>query len=142
MELAICFLDNGELLYGIDNHFIIYKSFTYSAISTQRKVNRLYRCINNIIQPNIRINHTINIEIIQRIQVTDAYGYIYECAIYYTYLLRIIQVRWRKKMELRKKYNQSLFVNFIKRRETEHRHIGSKRDTGIVGLFYGNLVFN
>ena len=142
MELAICFLGNNEITYGIDNHFIIYESFTYMAISTQRKVKRIYRCINNIIQPNICINRKINIEIIRRLQVTDSYGYIYECAICYTYLLRIIQARWRKKMELRKKYNQPLFVNFLKQRELEHRHMGSKRDTGIVGLFYGNLVFS
>lgn len=142
MELAICFLGNNQTMYGIDNHFIIYESFTFNAISTHRKLKQLYRCINNIIQPNNLISRKINIEIIKRIHVADSYGYIYECAIYYTYLLRIIQLRWRKKMELRKKYNQSLFVNFLKKRETEHRHMGSKRDTGIVGLFYGNLVFS
>jgi len=142
MELAICFLGKSEVFYGIDNHYIIYETLSYNRISTPRKLQHIYRCIKRVIRPNLDTINNINIEIIKRIQVTDNCGYNYECAIYYTYLLRIIQRRWRKKMKLREKYNHPLFVNFIKQREVMTRHMGSKRDTGIIGLFYGNLVFS
>jgi hypothetical protein len=66
----------------------------------------------------------------------------YDCAIYYTYLLRILQRRWRKKVELRKKvYNNSLFINYLKIREVSNSST-KLRDTGLMGLFYGNLVAN
>jgi hypothetical protein len=142
MELAICFLGDNDF-YGIDNHYIIHHSFPYSCISTNRKLKTMNTYIRDILEPNLLNNQRAQLEIIRKIHIPDKEGYIYDCAIYYTYLLRIIQRRWRKKLELRKKiYNHPLFVNYLKRRELTNSHMGSVRDNGIVGLFYGNLVVN
>lgn len=142
MELAICFLGDNDF-YGIDNHYIIHHSITYSCISTRRKLKTMYSYIKDILEPNLLNNQKAQVEIIRKIHISDKEGYIYDCAIYYTYLLRIIQRRWRKKLELRRKiYNNPLFINYLKGRETTNSHKGSVRDNGIVGLFYGNLVVN
>jgi hypothetical protein len=103
----------------------------------------MYSYIKDILEPNLLNNQKAQVEIIRKIHISDKEGYIYDCAIYYTYLLRIIQRRWRKKLELRRKiYNNPLFINYLKGRETTNSHKGSVRDNGIVGLFYGNLVVN
>jgi hypothetical protein len=142
MELAICFLGDNNF-YGLDNHYIIHYSFSYSCISTNRKIKSMNNYIKNILEPNLLHNQRAQLEIVRKIHIHDKEGYIYDCAIYYTYLLRIIQRRWRKKLELRRKvYNQPLFINYLKRRELTNSHMCSVRDNGIIGLFYGNLVVN
>lgn len=147
MELAICFLGNRNF-YGIDNVHVVYLSLNYYDISTQQKINGIHRVINRInrrieyiLPPNLKNKQKAQIEIIKKIYINDNDGDIYTCAICYTYLLRIIQRRWRKKLELRKKvYNHSLFINYLKKREVTNTY--RIRDNGIVGLFYGNLVVN
>ena len=142
MELAICFLGDSQF-YGIDNRFIIYQSIPYSSISTSRKIKRVNNYIIGDLNPHLKNNQKAGIEIIKKIHIRDTDGYIYNCAIYYTYLLRIIQKRWRKKIQLRKKiYNSPLFINYLKRREVTNMIAYSIRDKGIVGLFYDNLVVN
>jgi hypothetical protein len=142
MELAICFLGDNDF-YGIDNEFMVYYSIDYYCIATRQKINRINNYIRHILQPNLNTSQKAQLEIIRKINIEDKDGYQYTCAIYYTYLLRIIQKRWRKKLELRKKvYNHPHFINYIKRRETSNGRINSVRDNGIIGLFYGNLVVN
>lgn len=139
MELAICFLGDSNF-YGMDNIYIIYQSISYSHISTSRKFKRMNKYIVYDINPHLKNNQRANIEIIKKILIRDRDGYIYNCAIYYTYLLRIIQKRWRKKMELRRRiYNHPLFINHLKNREVG---LGLVKDTGVIGLFYHNLVVN
>jgi hypothetical protein len=95
------------------------------------------------INPHLKNNQRATIEIIKKILIRDRDGYIYNCAIYYTYLLRIIQKRWRKKIELRKRiYNHPLFINHLKNREVTTNRVGLVKDTGLIGLFYHNLVVN
>lgn len=149
MELAICLLGNSNF-YGINYQHVVYLSLNYHIISTARKIYRVNRIINkinmsicyNILTPKLNHYKSARIEIIKKIYIEDHDGDIYTCAICYTYLLRIIQRRWRKKLELRRKiYNHSLFVNYLKNRElTNSTH--KIRDNGIIGLFYGNLVVN
>jgi hypothetical protein len=142
MELAICFLgDNG--VYGIDNEFMVYMSMKYDRISTKKKVNKINNYLRDKLQPNLSSIQKPQIEIIRKISIEDNHGYAYTCAIYYTYLLRIIQKRWRKKLQLRRRiYTDPLFINYLKKREITNHSISSVRDTGIIGLFYGNLVVN
>jgi hypothetical protein len=142
MELAICFLGDSNVC-GLDNIHYVYNSLDYYCIATRRKIIRINNYIRYILQPNLNSRQRAQIEIIRKINIEDKDGYVYTCAIYYTYLLRIIQRRWRKKLELRRKiYNNPLFINYLKVRETTNSRMGSVRDTGIVGLFYGNLVVN
>ena len=142
MELAICFLGDSNF-YGMDNLYIIYHSISYSYISTPRKIKKVNKYILDDLNPHLKNNQKATIEIIKKIHIQDADGYIYSCAIYYTYLLRIIQKRWRKKIQLRRKiYNHPLLINYLKRREVSNMIAHSIRDTGIIGLFYDNLVVN
>ena len=142
MELAICLLGDNDF-YGLDNHYIIHHSVSYSSISTPKRIRSMNVYIKTVLEPNlIWSKRKAHLEIIRKILVCDKEGYIYDCAIYYTYLLRIIQRRWRKKMELRKKYNNPLFINYLKKREMTNKYMGLVRDSGINGLFYGNLVVN
>lgn len=151
MELAICLLGNSNF-YGINYQHAVYLSFNYHYISTAQKIYRVNRIINkinmsipynNILTSKINHYQCTRIEIIKKIYIEDDDGDIYTCAICYTYLLRIIQRRWRKKLELRRKiYNHSLFVNYLKNRELTNSYTHTIRDTGIIGLFYGNLVVN
>jgi hypothetical protein len=142
MELAICFLGDSNF-YGIDNRYIIYHSISYSSISTPRKLKKVNNYIIDDLNPRLKNNQLASIEIIKKIHIRHVDGYIYNCAIYYTYLLRVIQKRWRKKIELRRKiYNNPLFINYLKRREVTNMIAYSIRDTGIVGLFYDNRVVN
>ena len=142
MELAICFLGDSNF-YGMDNLYIIYHSFPYSYISTRKKMKRVNNYITEDLNPQLKNNQKGGIQIIKKIHIQDIDGYIYDCAIYYTYLLRIIQKRWRKKLELRKRvYNSPLFINYLKIRELSNIRSKSIRDNGLVGLFYGNLVVN
>jgi hypothetical protein len=142
MELAVCFLGDSKF-YGIDNRHMIYQTILYSYISTTRKLKRVEKYIEESINPNLKNNQRADIEIVKKIHIRDKDGYIYHCAIYYTYLLRIIQKRWRKKIELRRKiYNHPLFINYLKRREMTNKVTAMVRDNGIIGLFYGNLVVN
>ena len=149
MELAICFLGDSNF-YGIDNVHVVYLSLNYCCISTPQKIIRINRIINKInraikyiLTPSrFKDNQKAQIEIIKKINIEDD-GDTYTCAIYYTYLLRIIQRRWRKKLQLRRKiYNHPLFINYLKKREMTNNHTGTVRDTGIIGLFYSNLVVN
>lgn len=149
MELAICFLGNRNF-YGLDNIHVVYLSLNYYDISTPQKINRIKGVINrinrgiqSILSPNLKNKQKAQIEIIKKIDIEDDDGDIYTCAICYTHLLRIIQRRWRKKIELRKKiYNHPLFINYLKKREVTNNYRYTIRDIGIVGLFYGNLVVN
>jgi hypothetical protein len=142
MELAICFLGDSNF-YGVDNLYIIHHAFPYSYISTRKKMKRVNNYIIEDINPHLINNQKADIQIIKKIHIHDTNGYIYDCAIYYTYLLRIIQKRWRKKVELRRNiYNNPLFINYLKIREVSNSRNKSIRDNGIVGLFYGNLVVN
>ena len=143
MELAICLLGDNDF-YGLDNHYIIHHSVSYSSISTPQRIRSMNVYIKTVLDPNlIWSKRKAQLEIIRKILVCDKEGDIYNCAIYYTYLLRIIQRRWRKKMELRKNiYNNPLFINYLKKREMTNKYMGLVRDTGINGLFYGNLVVN
>ncbi len=142
MELAICFLGDDNF-YGMDGIYIVYQSISYYYISTTRKLKRVNKYITNDLNPHLKNNQKADIEIIKKILIRDKDGYIYTCAVYYTYLLRIIQRRWRKKMELRRKiYNHPLFINYLKKREVTNKMSGLIRDTGVIGLFYNNLVVN
>ena len=142
MELAICFLGDSNVC-GLDNLYYVYYTVDYYCIETKRKITRINNYIKHILQPNLNSRQKAQIEIIRKINIEDKDGYVYTCAIYYTYLLRIIQRRWRKKLELRRKiYNNPLFINYLKRREMTNSCRVLVRDTGIIGLFYGNLVVN
>jgi hypothetical protein len=106
-------------------------------------MKRVNRYITEDLNPHLKNNQRADIQIIKKIHIQDTDGYIYNCAIYYTYLLRIIQKRWRKKMELRRKiYNNPLFINYLKLRDVTTSRANSIRDNGIIGLFYCNLVVN
>jgi hypothetical protein len=88
---------------------------------------------------NKKCYNNINIEIIKRKEITDADGNNIQCAIYYTYLIRIIQKKWRKILCLRKTYTSNAFVYYIQQREFTSKKRISNIDTGIYGLFYKRL---
>ena len=60
MELAICFLGDNNF-YGLDNHYIIHHSITYSCISTNRKIKTMYSYIKDILEPNKGLRELENI---------------------------------------------------------------------------------
>jgi hypothetical protein len=151
MEIGICYLYNslicGETLPYITTHYIIHESFTINAILTQRRITQKHKYIKYRLQPiligcnldNKKCYDNINIEIIKRIQITDGDGNNVQCAIYYTYLLRIIQKKWRKIIKLRKTYISSTFVSYIQQREFTSKRKISNTDSGLYGLFYNPL---
>ena len=142
MELGICYLFNTQICGQNDPHiinqYIIYETFPYNKINTQHRINRKFRFIckfRNYLSLN-GDNSRVTIDIIKRIYVTDSDGNIVSCAIYYTYLLRIIQKKWRKLLEYRKKYLYSHFINHLRKREYTSCKEKSIVDCGLHGLFY------
>ena len=142
MELGICYLYN-ENICGlsddyITNQYIIYETFSYNKINTQRTINRKFKFVDtfrNYLLLNGGNNNT-SIDIIKRIEIVDGYGYVVSCAIYYTYLLKIIQRRWRRFLQYRKIYLSSGFINHLRKRETSTQISRIVNDGHITGLLY------
>jgi len=142
MELAICYLYNTQICGQSNSHivtqYIIYETFPYNKIDTQHRINRKFKFINEF-QNYLSLNgdnNNVTIDIIKRNQVIDNDGNVVSCAICYTYLLRIIQKKWRKILEYRKTYLCSHFINHLRKREITSYKGESIVDSGLYGLFY------
>lgn len=145
MELGLCYLYNqnicGRSEPDIMNQYIIYETFSYNKIDTQQSMNRKFRFIESF-QHYLKSNgdnSNVSINIIKRVELIDCDGYIVSCAIYYTYLLKIIQRKWRKILEYRKLYLSSRFINHLRKREIGCR-MSICIDTGLFGLFYRHIT--
>jgi len=142
MELGICYKYNQNICGITDEHisnqYIIYETFPYSKINTQVSMNRKIKFIdtfNNYLSLNGNTNNT-SIDIIKRVELIDSDGYVVSCAICYTYLLKIIQRRWRRFLQYRKIYLSSYFVNHLRKREMSNRVSKVIRDGDMYGLLY------
>jgi hypothetical protein len=142
MELGICYLYNinicGETDHHITNHYIIYETFPYRKIDTQRTINRKFKFMDNFRNrlSLYNVNNNVTIDIIRRINIIDGDGNIVSCAIYYTYLLRIIQKKWRKLLHFRKSYLSSQFINHLRKREVSTIYKTHSINSGLYGIFY------
>jgi len=143
MELGICYLYNtnicGETDQHIGNQYIIYETFPYRKIDTQRAINRKFKfmdAVRTYLSLYDSVNNNMTIDIIKRINIIDSDGNVVSCAIYYTYLLRIIQKKWRKLIHIRKSYLYSQFINHLRKRELHPYYKRYSINDGLYGLFY------
>ena len=142
MELGICYKYNQNICGVTDQHisnqYIIYETFPYSKINTRKLMKRKFRFVNSF-NSYLALNGNINdttIDFIKRVELIDSNGCIVSCAIYYTYLLKIIQRRWRRFLQYRKIYLSSYFINHLRKRELSGRISKVVRDGDMYGLLY------
>ena len=142
MELGICYLYNpficGETDPYISDKYIIYETFSYHKIDTPRTIRRKLRFVNDFNHYLLLNgdNDRIHINIIKRFNLVDGDGNVVSCAIYYTYLLRIIQKKWKKIIQYRKMYLQTQFIHHLRKREVTPYYKRYSIDSGLHGLFY------